>query len=301
MSAISSGARQFFSPLTFDFLWEGMGIGEHPYPLRIPSHGATVDERHSLRNRAEAELRAQGIKDARGNVAPIVESWMTTLAQGVLTIDAVHIPDFKKPMISALAATNGHEAVLAVQDPNGIWMRSAPADGLASEIIQLLPPCERGTERSITMSRSDAQRTAPSRVNLPSRAERDREKAEERKPEEKSGLFGLLRKATAAEPEREARPRKSLSERTTGDPRQDYAQLSGQPRLRGGQIGVTGRDENGRKHRAPVLSWFDTATGRYLSLTREGPDGHEWLTISPADARTLRTRLAEMVNLIAQH
>lgn len=116
MPAVGSSARQFFSPMTFDFLWEGMGIGEHPYPLRVPSHGATVDERRALRLRVDAELRAQGIKDARGNVNPMVESWLSTLAQGTLTIDAIHIPDFKRPMISALAASDGTNAVLAVQD-----------------------------------------------------------------------------------------------------------------------------------------------------------------------------------------
>lgn len=299
MSAISSGATQFFSPMTFDFLWEDMRIGEHPYPLRVPSHGATVNERRSLRNRVEAELRAQGLKDGRGNVAPMVENWFHTLARGVLAIDAAHIPEFKKPMITALAASNGQEAVLAVQDADGIWMRSIPSEGLATEIIQLLPQSERGTERSITMSRSEALRTGPSTASLPSRSERERTESQEKPGDEKGGLFGL-RKKLAPQPVVESRPRRSLSEKTTGNPREDYAQLLAQPRLRGGQIGVTARDEQGMKHRSPVLSWFDTVTGRYLSLIREGPDGHEWLTISPADVRTLRTRLSEMVNMVAQ-
>lgn len=302
MPAVGSSDRQFFSPMTFDFLWEGMGIGEHPYPLRVPSHGATVDERRALRLRVDAELRAQGIKDARGNVNPMVESWLSTLAQGTLTIDAIHIPDFKRPMISALAASDGTNAVLAVQDSDGIWLRQIPSEGLATEIIQLLPPGQRGTERSITMSRGDALRTPPAPPKLPSREERERAKAAEESAgkQEKGGILGLAKKLAASPaPEPEPRRRRPLSERTAGDPRQDYAQLAGQPRLRGGQIGVTSRDEDGRKRRPPALAWFDTATGRYLSLTREGPDGHEWITISPADARTLRTRLVEMIDMVA--
>ena len=44
-----------------------------------------------------------------------------------------------------------------------------------------------------------------------------------------------------------------------------------------------------------MLAWFDTASGRYLSLSRPGTDGREWVTVAPADAKTLRTRLGEMV------
>jgi hypothetical protein len=51
----------------------------------------------------------------------------------------------------------------------------------------------------------------------------------------------------------------------------------------------------GAKRRSRVLAWFDTAGGRYLSVSRAGTDGREWVTVAPADAKTLRTRLAEMV------
>jgi hypothetical protein len=79
------------------------------------------------------------------------------------------------------------------------------------------------------------------------------------------------------------------------DPRQGYARLAGQPRLRGGQLAANSRNEVSGWRRSPVLAWFDTATGRYLSLSRAGTDGREWVTVAPADTKTLRSRLVEMV------
>jgi hypothetical protein len=58
---------------------------------------------------------------------------------------------------------------------------------------------------------------------------------------------------------------------------------------------VNSRNGLGGKRRSRVLTWFDTASGRYLSLSRAGADGREWVTISPAEPKTLRTRLNEMV------
>ena len=51
----------------------------------------------------------------------------------------------------------------------------------------------------------------------------------------------------------------------------------------------------GGRSRSPVLSWFDTDTGRYLTYAKRGTDGHEWITIAPADAPTLRHRLGELM------
>jgi hypothetical protein len=64
-------------------------------------------------------------------------------------------------------------------------------------------------------------------------------------------------------------------------------------------LAANSRNNLGGKQRSRVLAWFDTATGRYLSLSRAGTDGREWVTISPADPKTLRTRLGEMVSSVA--
>ncbi|HET6500935.1 MAG TPA: ESX secretion-associated protein EspG [Amycolatopsis sp.] len=264
-------AQEFFTPLTFDFLWEAAGLGEVPYPLRARSHGATEDERAALRQRANVELKARGLRDQAGRLQPHIEEWFVLLSRPSISVDALHIPEFQKSPIGVLAASDGTDAVIAIQDTDGVWLRPAFAEGLVSAVIDLLPPGGRGSEASITLPVEEALRVSPSRVPVP---------------------------AGEAAPEPGRRRRTPLSERVT-DPREAYARLIGQPRLRGGQLVANSRDDLGGRQRSPVLAWFDTASGRYLSLSRSGSDGRDWITVAPADAMTLRSRLGEMVATVS--
>lgn len=263
-----TGGVEFFTPLTFDFLWEAVGLGELPYPLRIRSHGGTEDERSALRQRAQNELKARGLRDHFGRLEPQVEDWITVLARPTLSIDALHIPEYQAPPVGILAASDGTTGVVATQTADGIWLRPTFAEGLASAVVELLPAGARGTEASITLPVEEALRIPPSRVPVTPDGE--------------------------AAPARRARRKTSLSDQVA-DPREAYARLAGQPRLRGGQLAANSRSELNGRRRSPVLAWFDTASGRYLSLSRSGTDGREWVTVAPADAKTLRTRLSEMV------
>jgi hypothetical protein len=269
--------QEFFSPLAFDFLWESAQVGELPYPLAVRSHGATENERVSLRHRTDVELKARGIRDPRGRAAPPIEDALHLLAFAPLTIDALHIPQFEAPTVGVLAAADETKGVLAVQDADGIWLRDVPPDSLVSAVVGVLPAGPRGTEASVTLPLDDALRTAPIRVPVSSAPG----------PEEDAG-----RRRGRAAPARRA----PLSERTTADPREAYGLIAGQPRLRGGQLAANSRSAVGAKQRSRVLAWFDTATGRYLSVSRAGTDGREWVTVAPADPQTLRTRLGEMVS-----
>jgi len=272
--------QEFFSPLAFDFLWESARVGELPYPLQVRSHGATEDERVSLRHRTDVELKARGIREPRGRPAPPIEDALELLAFAPLTIDALHIPQFEAPTVGVLAAADDTKGVLAIQDADGIWLRDVPPDGLVSAVVGVLPAGPRGTEASVTLPLDDALHTAPIRVpvSLPS-APAEQEDTGKNK--------------------RQAARRTPLSERATADPREGYARLAGQPRMRGGQLAANSRSHVGAKQRSRVLAWFDTATGRYLSLSRAGTDGREWVTVAPADPATLRTRLGEMVSSVS--
>jgi hypothetical protein len=280
---VTVGPQEFFSPIAFDFLWEAMQIGELPYPLQVRSHGATEDERRMLGQRTHTELQARGIRDHHGRLEPHVEDWLTLLARPTLSVDALHIPDFQQPPIAVLAASDGRNGVVAIQDKDGIWVRPVLADGLVSTVVDVLPAGRRGTEASITLPLDEALRTAPIRV-----------------PVAAAGVSEVDSEAGKAKRRDRPQPkvRTSLSDRVT-DPREAYGKLAGQPRLRGGQLAANSRNNLGGKQRSRVLAWFDTATGRYLSLSRAGTDGREWVTISPADPKTLRTRLGEMVSGVA--
>jgi hypothetical protein len=275
-------SQEFFSPIAFDFLWEAMEIGELPYPLQVRSHGATEEERRMLRQRAHVELQARGIRDGHGRLEPHVEEWLALLARPALSVDALHIPDFQQPPIAILAAAGAGKGVVAIQDKNGIWLRPALADALVSTVVELLPAGRRGSEASITLPLDEALHTAPIRVPVAAAG------MSEPGPE-----AGKAKRRERAQP----KARTSLSDRVT-DPREAYGKLSGQPRLRGGQLAVNSRNNLGGKQRSRVLAWFDTATGRYLSLSRAGTDDREWVTISSADPQTLRSRLAEMVSSV---
>jgi hypothetical protein len=276
-------ASEFFSPMAFDFLWEAMGIGEHPYPLRVRSHGATEDERTALRHRVERELKARGIRDSFGRLEPHVEDWFSLLARPLVSIDALHIPEYQAAPVAVLAASDGKSGVLAVQDADGIWIRPTYPEALASAVVDLLPHGPRGTETSVTLPLDEALRTAPKRVPVSAGVGGSGEDAE-------GGRGGRKERA---------RPRQSLADRVS-DPREAYARLAGQPRLRGGQLAANSRSSLGSRQRSRVLGWFDTATGRYLSLSRAGTDGREWVTVSPADAKTLRMRLGEMMATVTE-
>ncbi|MFF0143764.1 MULTISPECIES: ESX secretion-associated protein EspG [Amycolatopsis] len=267
--------QEFFSPLAFDFLWESMELGELPYPLRIHSHGATQDERVSLRHRVDTELKARGLRDARGRAEPRLEDWLTLLARAPVSLDGLHIPQFEAHPVALLAAGDERTGVVAIQDADGIWLRETPSDGLVSTIVGLLPAGKRGSEASVTLPLDEALHTRPIRVPVAAGGGQE--------PQVKG-----------------RRPRRqSLSERATVDPRETYGLISGQPRLRGGQLAANSRSSLGARQRSRVLGWFDTSSGRYLSLSRAGSDGREWVTVSPADPQTLRTRLGEMVSSVA--
>jgi len=228
---------EFLSPVALDFLWESLDAGELPYPLEVPSHGLTVDERSVLRQQVFGELRAQELLDGSGRMSPRLEDLLTLLARGTHSIDAVSSDT------TALAVGDGSSGLLATQESSGVRLRSIDPGSLASSVVALLPPCPRGTEQSITIPVSE--------------------------------LAALSEGRSAG--------------RSVAD-RQVLARLSEQPKLRAGQLAVNARKPMGGRLRSPVLSWFDTESGRYLTYAKQ-----DWITIAPADAPTLRHRLGELL------
>jgi hypothetical protein len=236
---------QFLTPVALDFLWESVDAGELPYPLAAKSHGETMDQRSRLRHRVFEELRAQRLMDPRGRLAPHIEDWLTLLAGGTHSVDAVF------EGTAALSTGDGQRALLATQTDEGLSLQAIDPSSVVSSIVALLPPCRRGTEQSITIPATD--------------------------------LTAMAKGRPAGRTEADRRVLKALSE---------------QPKLRAGQLAVNTRNPMGGRKRSPVVSWFDTATGRYLTYTKRGQDGTDWITIAPADAPTLRHHLAELLTKV---
>lgn len=253
---------ELLTPQELDFLWESFGGGELPYPLEIRSHGETTAERGHLRRQTLTELARRGVTDDRGRPEPHVENYFEVLVASELSLDSVHLPAPNARPLLAVAAALGGQGVLAVQDERGTHLHPTPADGLASAIVSLLPAAPRGAEKSITV---------PLEQLLTG-----------------TGADFLQRRVP------------DTSGRISADEdRKALARLQAQQRLRGGQIGANARGGVGGKVRTPVLSWFDTESGRYFTQATRGHDGRDWITVAPADAASLRHRLNEMLSSAA--
>lgn len=159
----TAASGELFPPIVLDFLWEALHAGELPYPLEVRSHGETMDERASLRRQVHEDLRAAGLLDATGRLEPHLEDWLGVLANPTLSIDSVFLPEFDAEPVSALAGLNGGTAILATQTKEGLRLRKIHASGLASAIVDMLPPAGRGTEQSITLP---AEEFAPVRAGV---------------------------------------------------------------------------------------------------------------------------------------
>lgn len=249
---------ELLTPLELDFLWESFGAGELPYPLRVRSHGATVDERDHLRGQVLAGLAQRGVADGRGRPEPHVEEFFEVLATPEVSLDSLHLGAPGAPPLLAVASALGGSGLLTVQDERGFHFQPIPADGLVSAIVSLYPQASRGSEKSITVPLAELVGG--------------------------TGADFLQRRAPAG-----------AGRMSAEDDRKALARLQAQPRLRGGQIGANARTRMGTRTRSPVLSWFDTESGRYLTQATRGQDGRDWITVAPADAATLRHRLGEML------
>lgn len=252
---------QPITAVEFDFLWELSAAGEVPYPLERHSHGATMNERSALRRQTLDDLAQRGIVQG-GKVEPRLAGYFDLMARAEVSVDSVHVDEPGGKAVLAVVGSLAGRGLLAVQDARGLWLKEVPNDALASTIVSLLPPGQRGRERSITMPVEELVAGA--------------------------GADFLQRKNgsnTAEGPD---------------DDRKVLARLHAQERLRGGQIGANVLTEVGARSRSPVLSWFDTESGRYLTRASAGSDGREWITIAPVDDGTMRTRVAEMIAGVQQ-
>jgi hypothetical protein len=241
----------------FEVLWQTLRLGRMPYPLDVPSEGATEGERRALQDSTLAGLRERGLGDDEQ-----LEELLRLLDDHDVSVDAVAGLD---RTVRALAASNGSEAVLAVIDGDHVGLTRIRATGLAREIVRLLPAGEAGPGNALSV-RVDTLRQA---VAL-----------QEAEPEDDDSEdpWGA---ADDEMDDRQALQRAGLSA-------QDARQVDelAANRVAGGQFGVT----HGRNRSDVVINWFDTHQGRYLMVNSGG-----WLSLSPTDNDRIATRIATVL------
>jgi hypothetical protein len=246
------------SPLAFDVCCAEIGAADRPYPLDVPHHGATLEERARLRDAVFRDLQARRLARS-GRLEPDFEGSLRTLAGPRRAIEAIILPDLTADRgVCALAASNGRTAVLAVLDGSGVLLEEVPDSRLVAIVANLTRPPSGG--RPVT-------------YRLPL-----------------SGLQPGCRRRTDT-----ILDRPTDEEARHGADARTVREILARPRIAVGQFSATGIDRLGRRQRSATLDWFATVDGPFASRTRIGPDGEQWITLSSAGHAMLTQRLGELL------
>ncbi|SDO71464.1 ESX secretion-associated protein EspG [Lentzea jiangxiensis] len=244
--------QYLLSTREFEVLWQTLRLGRMPYPLDVPSEGATESELKALQDRTIADLRGRGLAgDLR------LEDLLRLLGDHDVSVDAVAGLD---RTVRALAASNGDQGVLAVIDGDGVGLSEIRPTALAREIVRVLPDGVAGPGSALSVRLETLQQAVALQ--------------EAEQEEESEDPWGA---ADDELDDRQALLRAGLSA-------QDARQLDelAANRVAGGQFGVT----HGRHRADVVINWFDTHQGRYLMVRSDG-----WLSLSPTDNDRIATRI----------
>jgi hypothetical protein len=143
-----------------DILWELLQVGARPFPFEIPYHGATMEERDSLRNTVLAELESRGLA-SRGKLEPEVVDCLSALAASEIALTGAALLDVNTDQqVTARAAANGRFAVLGVLQGQQLRVDEVPRSGMVSAIVGVIPNERPGPGQQVTVAPA-AQRDEP--------------------------------------------------------------------------------------------------------------------------------------------
>jgi ESX secretion-associated protein EspG len=242
------------SALEFDVLWEHLDLGDMPLVLKVPSPGRTNAERARLIERAWDSMQAKGV-GRQVDIDPRLTAMLRLIARPSRELDGRL---WIGRSLRLLAAADGDAGVLAVQEGDQLTFRSADGMGLPRHTLSVLPAVAAGPGRSVTLPSKEFEAAA-------------------RVATEPKDFEAALRDRGLRDADAEA------LRLMIGDVRQQ------------GQFGGAARDKWGRRIRTPrVISFFDTAAGRYLQVRKQSDSGEAWTTISPTDQKRLLQHLTEL-------
>lgn len=264
---IAAGETEVFSALDFDIVWSAAARVRPPFPLSVPSVGATVEDRDDMRSLVFGRLAGRGLVNADGNrLAPSWDDLFAALAEPDLAVDVVGTLDGP---VRGLAAVRGDAAALAVQEGTSVAVTPIRPDAVVEAAVALLPDAPAGPGRHVS-GRLAAIRAYLDGGTTPGHHEDDED----------------------ADPLAGSHDRSERQALAAAGMRPDDALLLlslANGRVAGGQFGVAVGGPGPARRATPPLSWFDTDEGRYL-MTNDG----EWLTVEPADGPTLVAHLHGM-------
>lgn len=245
------------SAVEFDVLWREMELGEPPYPLELPSPGATYDERDEIVDTVWGELAQRGIVAADDDPPPDLADALTLLATGEVTIDAQLALDVK---LQALAAHSGPRGAVVAQRDDQVLLQTMDGARVTSALVEMLPAVPAAHGQSVSLPE------APYTAALTRLANGD------------GGIWEFERALRDAG--------------VSGRDVRWIAALAQAERTHGAQFGVNLR-LGGRYERAGFLSWYASPEGAVLIHRRPGSGG-DWVTIAPIDAVRLAGLIDEL-------
>lgn len=218
------------SAAEFDLLLEDLGVDQAPFPLDVPSVGATVEERGELTTGMYRELAARGLA-AGGRVDAELARLLRLLSSHDVSVDAVG--HFQRP-VRALVAADRRAGVLVEVVADQVGLTGIRPTEMAGAIVGVLPAADAGPGRSMAV----AHEHVASAVNADDELDFD--------------PFGG-----------------DLDDRTAltraGIPAEDAEALVelASTRVAGGQFGAS----CGARRSSTLVTWFDTSQGRYLMVS----------------------------------
>lgn len=225
------GGRPDFvlSATEFDLLCGDFGLGRSPFPLVVPSVGATFEERSGLTDSVYRDLSDRGLASG-GRLDADLEALLRLLFRPEVSVDVVGHHEWS---IRAMACADKRTAVLGEVGGDQVWLTGIRPAHLATAITSVLPAADPGPGRSVSV--------------------RDE----------------VLAKAVYAEDDMDDPFGGDLDDRTSlvraGMPAQDAETLTelANRRVAGGQFGVS----RGEWRSPTLVNWFDTCEGRYLMVS----------------------------------
>ena len=264
--------RWLLPPLWFDLCWEIGGFDEYPFPVAVRSHGATLEERAVIKQRAIPEMEAAGVIGG-GYLNPRLGQVLAQVAKPGLWIEGLWTADEVNPSPVRLMSIVAEDAsILFVQGPGeterhggDVQITVQPKTPITAAVLPGMPPTPPGNRSRIAVPRSAL--------------------APENGDDEDFDEVDLMQPKQTSPDERNANAFKEIVEAE---------------HLRDGQFTANMRDRVGRSHRSAPLKWFDAfePDGRYGITEEQLPGKEPELVVAPLGPTEIRAALDNRVQQI---
>jgi hypothetical protein len=244
-----------------------------PFPLDIPSVGATEDQRRHVFGVAREQLGTRGLAGSRGPRG-VAATFVRMLRSAAGAVDLVAAENGYS--LGAVALFDGLRALLVTQSPDEpnrlVRMVELATDDAVRELLALVPMVPAGGVPAFTMPLAPMRRVFD-------RLERRRQAGLQPEPLSDNDIDGLLWES-------------GVDERMAARLITAMHQVSGS-----GQVGATSWHATSERWQrlGDETHWVDTARGRFrLGQSADG----QWASVSPFSRTDVRAVLRELAALV---